>query len=195
MGLLSSRAGRGRKPQSAAGAAALGPDPGAASSLTGSIGSASDDLSGLFDSGTRVWSFIPRINMPIFQGGRLRAGLGMATADRDIALAQYEQAIQSGFREVADALVQPESLAKQVAAQQELVDAATRAESLATARYEAGVDSHLVQLDAQRMLYGAQQALVAMRLAEQVNRVTLYRVPGGGWREDSAAPPSTTSKP
>lgn len=164
-------------------------------SLTGSIGSASDDLSGLFDSGTRVWSFIPRINLPIFQGGRLRAGLGMATADRDIALAQYEQAIQSGFREVADALVQSESLAKQVAAQQELVDAATRAESLATARYEAGVDSHLVQLDAQRMLYGAQQALVATRLAEQVNRVTLYRVLGGGWRADSAAPPSTTSNP
>lgn len=164
-------------------------------SLTGSLGSASDDLSGLFDSGTRVWSFIPRINLPIFQGGRLRAGLGMATADRDIALAQYEQAIQSGFREVADALVQSESLARQVAAQQELVDAATRAESLATARYEAGVDSHLVQLDAQRLLYGAQQALVATRLAEQVNRVTLYRVLGGGWREDSAAPPSTTSKP
>lgn len=155
--------------------------------LTGSIGSASDELSGLFDGGTRVWSFIPRLNLPIFQGGRLKAALGMATADRDIALAQYEQAIQSGFREVADALALSESLARQVQAQQELVEAATRAESLARARFEAGFDSYLSQLDAQRTLYGAQQALVATRLAEQANRVTLYRVLGGGWRADSAA--------
>lgn len=149
--------------------------------LTGSVGSISDEFSGLFESGTKVWSFIPRINLPIFQGGRLKAALGTATADRDIALAQYEQAIQSGFREVADALVLSASLAAQVAARQELVDAATRAESLATARYEGGVDSHLVQLDAQRTLYSAQQALVATRLAEQANRVSLYRVLGGGW--------------
>src|SRR5690554_4708779 len=155
-------------------------------SLTGSVGSASDELSGLFDSGTRVWSFIPRLNLPIFQGGRLRAGLGMATADRDIALAEYERAIQAGFREVADALVSSESLAAQVRAQQDLVDAATRAEALARARYDAGVDSHLVRLDAQRTLYAAQQALVATRLAEQANRVTLYRALGGGWRKDSA---------
>ena len=154
--------------------------------LTGSIGSASDDLSGLFDSGTRMWSFVPRINLPIFQGGRLRAGLGVATADRDIALAQYEQAIQAGFREVADALVLSETLARQVAAQQDLVDAATRAEALARARFEAGFDSYLAQLDAQRTLYSAQQALVSTRLAEQANRVALYRVLGGGWRAESA---------
>src|SRR5690606_27426510 len=144
------------------------------------------ELSGLFDSGTRVWSFVPRINLPIFQGGRLRAALGVATADRDIALAQYEQAIQAGFREVADALVLSETLARQVAAQEDLVEAATRAESLARARFEAGFDSYLAQLDAQRTLYSAQQALVATRLAEQANRVTLYRVLGGGWREDTA---------
>ncbi|HEY4530963.1 MAG TPA: efflux transporter outer membrane subunit [Luteimonas sp.] len=155
-------------------------------SLTGSVGSASSELSGLFDSGTRVWSFVPRINLPIFQGGRLRAALGVATADRDIALAQYEQAIQAGFREVADALVLSETLARQVAAQEDLVEAATRAESLARARFEAGFDSYLAQLDAQRTLYSAQQALVATRLAEQANRVTLYRVLGGGWREESA---------
>lgn len=154
--------------------------------LTGSVGSASDELSGLFDSGTRAWSFIPRINLPIFQGGRLKAALGMATADRDIALAQYEQAIQSGFREVADALALSESLARQVEAQQELLDAATRAESLARLRFEAGVDSYLSQLDAQRTLYAAQQALVSTRLAEQVNRVTFYRVLGGGWLETGA---------
>ena len=155
--------------------------------LTGSVGSASDELSGLFDGGTRVWSFIPRITLPIFQGGRLRAALGVAEADRDIALAQYEGAIQSGFREVADALALSESLARQVEARQELLEAATRAEALARARFEAGVDSYLSQLDAQRTLYAAEQALVATRLAEQANRVTLYRVLGGGWREGGAS--------
>ena len=154
-------------------------------SLTGSVGSASDELSGLFDGGTRVWSFIPQINLPIFQGGRLRAGLGVANAERDIALAQYEQAIQAGFREVADALAQADALARQVRAQEALVDAATRAESLAQARHDAGLDSSLVRLDAQRTLYATQQALVATRMAEQRNRVTLYKVLGGGWQEHS----------
>ena len=154
-------------------------------SLTGSIGSASDELSGLFDSGTRTWSFIPRINLPIFQGGRLRAGLDAATAERDIALAQYEQAIQTGFREVADALALADAQARQVRAQEALVEAAARAESLARARYASGLDSSLVRLDAQRTLYSAQQELVATRIAEQRNRVTLYKVLGGGWQERS----------
>ena len=154
-------------------------------SLTGSVGSASDQLSSLFGSGNKVWSFIPQINLPIFQGGRLRANLDVARADRDIALAQYEKSIQSGFREVADALALTAILARQLKAQQALVDAATRAEALSRARYEAGRDSYLVQLDAQRTLYAAQQGLIATRLAEQANRVTLYKVLGGGWNERS----------
>lgn len=154
-------------------------------SLTGSVGSASDQLSSLFGSGNKLWSFIPQINLPIFQGGRLRANLDVARADRDIALAQYEKSIQSGFREVADALALTATLARQLQAQQALVDAATRAEALSRARYEAGRDSYLVQLDAQRTLYAAQQGLIATRLAEQANRVTLYKVLGGGWNERS----------
>ena len=157
-------------------------------SLTGSVGSVSDELSGLFDSGTRYWAFIPRLNIPIFQGGRLRASLGMAQADRDIALAQYEQAIQAGFRDVADALALGESLAEQLQAREDLVAAAGRAETLAQARHDAGLDSFLVLLDVQRTLYAAQQALVATRMSEQANRVTLYRALGGGWLEDSALP-------
>ena len=156
--------------------------------LTASVGSASDELSGLFDGGTRAWRFAPRIHLPIFQGGRLKAALGVATADRDIALAGYERAIQSGFREVADALAQSEALAAQVAAGEDLVAAATRAETLARARHDAGIDSHLVLLDAQRTRYAAEQALVATRMAEQANRVTLYRVLGGGWREGGPDP-------
>ncbi|QIK81690.1 efflux transporter outer membrane subunit [Lysobacter sp. HDW10] len=155
-------------------------------SLTGSVGSASDELSGLFGSANKAWSFIPKLNLPIFQGGRLRANLGVANADRDIALAQYEKSIQSGFREVADALALTTTLGAQRQAQETLVEAATRAEELSRARYEAGRDSYLVLLDAQRTLYAAQQTLIAIRLAEQANRVTLYKVLGGGWHELSA---------
>ena len=151
--------------------------------LTGSVGSSSNDLSGLFNGGTGVWSFIPQINLPIFQGGRLKTALGVANADRDIALAQYEQAIQSGFREVADALALSRTLAAQRAAQEALLAAATRAHELSQARYDAGQDSYLLLLDAQRTLYAARQSLVATQLAEQANRVTLYKVLGGGWSE------------
>lgn len=123
----------------------------------------------------RYWSFLPRIDVPIFQGGRLLANLGVSKADRDIALAQYEQSIQAGFREVADALASSRALAEQRAALEAQVAAATQAQDLSRARYDAGADSFLVLLDAQRTLYSAQQALVATRLAEQSKRVTLFR--------------------
>lgn len=152
-------------------------------SLTGSIGSASSELSSLFDSGTRVWSFLPKLNLPIFQGGKLRANLGVATADRDIALAQYEKAIQSGFREAADALVLNDSLDAQLASQQALVAAAEQAQTLSQARYDAGLDSFLTLLDARRTAYTARKSLVSTQLAQQSNQVALYKVLGGGWHE------------
>ena len=151
--------------------------------LTGTVGSASDELSGLFGGGTGTWSFVPRVNVPIFEGGRLRANLGAARADRDIALAQYEGAIQRGFREVADALALTTALAAERQALEQLVEAAAKAEELSIARYEAGRDSYLTRLEAQRTLYVSQQALISTRLAEQANRVTLYKVLGGGWLE------------
>ena len=152
-------------------------------SLTGSIGSASTELSGLFDGGTRAWSFIPTITLPIFQGGRLRAGLDVANADRDIALAQYEKAIQSGFRDAADALALQDSLQAQLTSQQALVAAAETAQRLSQARYDAGLDSFLTLLDARRTAYTARQSLVSTQLARQSNQVALYKVLGGGWHE------------
>ncbi|MEI2431789.1 efflux transporter outer membrane subunit [Lysobacter yananisis] len=154
-------------------------------SLTGFLGSASNELSGLFDSNTRSWLVNPVVNIPIFQGGKLRANLASAKADQKIALAQYEKAIQAGFRDVSDALALTKTLAEQRQAQEALVEAAARADQLSTARYKAGRDSYLNQLDAQRTLYGAQQGLVTTRLAEQSNRVALYKVLGGGWNERS----------
>ncbi|MEI2456851.1 efflux transporter outer membrane subunit [Lysobacter firmicutimachus] len=153
--------------------------------LTGFLGSGSNELSGLFEGNTRVWSVTPVVNIPIFQGGKLRAGLASAKADQKIALAEYEKAIQAGFRDVSDALALTKTLAEQRQAQEALVEAAARADQLSTARYKAGRDSYLNQLDAQRTLYAAQQGLVSTRLAEQANRVTLYKVLGGGWNERS----------
>jgi multidrug efflux system outer membrane protein len=153
--------------------------------LTGSAGTSSDELSGLFDSGSGVWSFVPRVTVPIFQGGRLRAGRRVAVVDRELALARYEQAIQVGFQEVADALALTVSLARQRAAQEALVAAAGRAYELSQARHQSGRDSYLVALDSQRVWYAARQGLIDLRLAEEANRVALYRVLGGGWRERS----------
>lgn len=151
--------------------------------LTGSVGSASTELSDLFKSGTGTWSFMPQITVPIFQGGRLLGNLSVAKTDRDITLAQYEKAIQSGFREVSDALALTQTLAQQRQAQQNLTDAAAKTYELSQARYRAGRDSYLALLDSQRSEYAARQGLIATRLAEQSNRVTLYKVLGGGWQE------------
>ena len=155
--------------------------------LTGTLGTASDDLSGLFDSGSGTWSFLPRIDLPIFDLGRRRANLEVAEADRAIALARFEQAIQAGFREVADALALADALARQRRAQASLAEATENAYALSQRRFRAGLDSFLTTLDSQRAWYAAQQALVSVRLAEAANRARLYTVLGGGWREDTAA--------
>jgi multidrug efflux system outer membrane protein len=153
--------------------------------LTASAGFVSGALTSLFSGSAGYWSILPQLYLPIFDAGRLQGNLDAARADQDIALAQYERAIQSGFREVADALALTQTLAAQRDAQQSLVDAAARANELSLARYQRGRDSYLVQLDAQRTFYSAQQALISTRLAEQTNRVTLYKVLGGGWHERS----------
>lgn len=148
--------------------------------LTTGIGTASDQLSGLFKTGSAAWSFAPQIILPIFDAGSNMANLDAAIADRDIYLAQYEKVIQSAFREVADALAQRGTIGDQVDAQQSLVHAASESYRLSDARYTRGIDSYLTVLDAQRSLYGAQQGLIALRLARFTNRVTLYKVLGGG---------------
>lgn len=151
-------------------------------SLTASGGSASSDLSGLFKSGSGAWSFAPSINLPIFNAGSNKASLDAAVITRDIDVATYEKTVQTAFSEVADALAIREHINEQLAAQRDLTEASQRSYDLSQALYKQGSDSFLEVLDAQRSLYSAQQSLISLALSEQVNRVTLYKVLGGGWQ-------------
>jgi len=148
-------------------------------SLTAAIGTASDELSGLFSSGTDTWNFAPQIIMPIFDA-RTWAAYRVSKADREIVLTQYEKTIKTAFREVADTLAMQGTIDKQVAAQQALVNAVAATYRLSNERYTKGIDSYLSVLDAQRSHFAAQQGLVALRLAKLANRVRLYAVLGGG---------------
>ena len=154
--------------------------------LTGSGGSASNSLSGLFKEGSAIWSFTPSISVPIFDGGANRANLRVAEVQQRIQLATYEKTLQTAFREVADALAARRTLDERLAAQRSLLAATTRAFELSDALFRAGGGDYFVVLDAQRSLYTAQQSLLALQLIEQANRLTLYRALGGGWVDDGA---------
>jgi multidrug efflux system outer membrane protein len=149
-------------------------------SLTATLGTASADLSGLFKSGSGTWSYAPQIVMPIFDT-RTWAALRTTKVQRELALTQYEGAIQTAFREVADALAVRGTVDQQVQAQTALVEAVAETYRLSNFRYETGLDDYLSVLDAQRSLYLAQQGLVSLRRAKLANQVQLYAVLGGGW--------------
>ena len=148
-------------------------------SLTSAIGTASNELSGLFKSGSLAWSFGPQVVMPVFDP-RTWSALKITEVDKKAAVAQYEKAIQTAFREVADTLAVLGTVDQQISAQESLVHASAETYRLASARYTRGVDSYLSVLDAQQSLYSAQQRLVAIRLAKLANQVRLYAVLGGG---------------
>jgi multidrug efflux system outer membrane protein len=161
-------------------------------SLTAAIGTASSDLSGLFKSGSGAWSYAPQIVMPIFDA-RTWSAHRAAKVQREIAVTQYEKAIQSAFREVADALATRGTVDQQVSAQQSLVHASAETYRLSNSRYDKGIDSYLSVLDAQRSLFAAQQELVFLRLAKVANQVNLYAVLGGGWETERSPGPTAMS--
>ena len=146
--------------------------------LTGAVGTTSADLSGLFRPGQGMWNFAPQIVMPIFDA-RTWFAYDVSKVDKEIAIAQYEKAIQTAFREVADALAVRGTVNQQIAAQESLVKAFAATYGLSSARYNKGIDNYLSVLDAQRSLYGAQQALIFLRLAGISNTVALYKALGG----------------
>jgi multidrug efflux system outer membrane protein len=149
--------------------------------LTTSIGTASNELSGLFKSGSKAWLFEPQITLPIFDAGRNQAGLDSARASHDIAVAQYEKSIQNAFREVADALAGRATYDEELRALIAQANAEEVRFKLSDLRYRNGVASGLDLLDAQRSLYTAQLATAQVRQARLLNQVALYKVLGGGW--------------
>ncbi len=149
-------------------------------SLTAGVGSGSKELSGLFQDGTWGFTLAPQLLLPLLDAGRNQAGLDSAKTSREIALAQYDKTIQTAFREVADALAGRDTLAEQLRAQQAQTEAETQRLRLTDLRFNNGAASLLDSLDAQRSLFGAQQALVQTRLAYLQNQVTLYKTLGGG---------------
>lgn len=149
-------------------------------SLTAGAGSASSELGGLFKDGSWGFTLAPQLVLPIFDGGRNQANLDTATAGRTIAVAQYEKAIQSAFREVADALAANATLARQLRAQEAQLSAETARNGLTDLRYKNGASSQLDWLDAQRSLFSSQQSLVQTQLTYAQSQVALYKALGGG---------------
>lgn len=149
-------------------------------SLTAQAGTASNELSGLFQSGSWGFSIAPSLLLPLFDAGRNQANLGVSEASRKIAVAQYEKAVQTAFREVADALAGVATLNEQADALQRQVASESARNALADLRYRNGVSSYLDALDAQRALFATQQAVVQVRLARLQNQVSLYKALGGG---------------
>ena len=151
-------------------------------SFTGSIGSASTELSRLFGAGAGAWSFAPQITVPLFTGGQLRAELDVAQVSMRIEVANYEKAIQVAFREVADALIANSSYTTQIQAEAALINAQQIRFDLANARYRQGEDSYLNVLSAQRDLYSAQQGLLQTQYDKLASQISLYKALGGGWK-------------
>ena len=151
-------------------------------SLTGSVGSSSSQLNQLFGAGTGMWSFSPQITVPIFTGGQNRANLDSALITTRIEIANYEKAIQTAFREVADALADRRDYREELPLQRALINAQQRRFDLATLRYRQGEDSYLNVLSAQQDLYSAQQGLIQLQFNILSSEITLFKALGGGWK-------------
>ncbi len=164
-------------------------------SLTATAGTASSRLASLFQAGTWGWTLAPQLLLPIFDAGRNSAGLASSKAAEGIAVATYEKVIQTAFKEVSDALAGRATYAEQLRASQAQANAEAVRYRLADLRYQNGVASQLDQLDAQRSLFAARQAVVQTRLAQLQSQVTLYKVLGGGWKDEAVAVVTPSSRP
>jgi multidrug efflux system outer membrane protein len=166
-------------------------------SLTGSGGVAGSQLNKLFTSAGTTWSFEPTINIPIFTAGQNQGNLDLAKTQKNIQVAQYEETIQTAFREVSDALAARGTYIDQVRSQGQLVDASADSLRLSEMLFRAGVNDYLPVLTAQQTLYSAQQTLLGLKQAQLTNLVTLYKALGGGWNErtvQAAVAPATVTR-
>jgi multidrug efflux system outer membrane protein len=165
--------------------------------LTGSYGTSSLRLSGLFGNGSSTWTFLPQITLPIFAGGANVANLAYAKEERNLYVATYEKTIQTAFQEVSNSLLSRGTLLDQLKAQVALEAASREAYRLSDMRFQGGIDNYLAVLDSQRIFYSAQQGLITVKLSRLQNLVTLYKALGGGWNEwtVTSTPPVASASP
>ena len=164
-------------------------------SLTGSLGTASATLGGLFGAGSLAWTFVPQLVAPIFNAGTNQANLDVSALQKDINIASYEKAIQTAFREVADGLAARGTYDEQLASLERYAESQRRFLELALMRYRNGVDTYLNVLTAQTNYYAARQLLVSARLNRLTNVVDLYRALGGGWIQRAGDEPRPADVP
>ena len=148
--------------------------------LIGSVGTGSTELDGLFTGGNATWSFAPQVSLPILSWGKNKANFDVAELRTNTAIVQYEQAVQSAFRDVADAMVARRTLQQQYLAQQHSDQAMAERYRLVKMRFDHGVSSSLELLDAERSSYTSQQALLRTQQTLLENRADVYKVLGGG---------------
>jgi len=151
--------------------------------LTASDGTATVKLAKLFTSGSQIWSFSPQVSLPLFNQSTNFANLNAAEVSKQIAIAQYEKAIQVAFSEVSDAMVARDTLNEQIKAQRDLVGAQEERYRLASARYHSGIDNYLTVLLAQQDLYSSQANLIQVSVDRLTNLISLYKSLGGGWKK------------
>ena len=154
-------------------------------SLTANAGSLSADLSGLFDGSSGSWLLKPSINLPIFNAGRLSANLDYSEIQKDLNIARYEKTIQTAFKEVADGLIERITYKQQLTAHDELVASSAEYLALADRRYREGIDNQLTLLDAQRLLFDAEQKRISTKFAQLTSEINLYKALGGGYSEET----------
>lgn len=148
-------------------------------SLTSSVGQASTSLDNLLQAGQRTWSIAPSISLPIFDGGAARSQLESARVNQKIALTSYQKTLQTAFQETSNALAVRQRLDERLAAQTTQVEAYQTVLNLTEKQRELGAASAQTVLTAQLNLYSAQKTLISLKLTEQANRLTLYKVLGG----------------
>jgi multidrug efflux system outer membrane protein len=164
-------------------------------SLTGSFGTLSPSLGGLFKPGSAAWSFAPSITLPIFEGGQNLANLDLANIQKKVQIATYEKAIQTAFREVADGLAARGTYDQQIQALERNTFAEQRRLDLSNLRYTNGVDSYLSVLTAQTDLYSSQLSLITARMQRLQNLVDPYQALGGGWIQHAGEQPRPADAP
>ncbi|MCV5631264.1 Cu(+)/Ag(+) efflux RND transporter outer membrane channel SilC, partial [Escherichia coli] len=151
--------------------------------LTSGLSTSSTELSSLFTSGSGMWNFIPKIEIPIFNAGRNKANLKLAEIRQQQSVVNYEQKIQSAFKDVSDTLALRDSLSQQLESQQRYLDSLQITLQRARGLYASGAVSYIEVLDAERSLFATQQTILDLTYSRQVNEINLFTALGGGWVE------------